>query len=115
MKAEAQKVYAAFLIEREAKEVNEEKDNLPAAERDPAFLAEEREMEWYFEFPNSTDKCGPYKTFGEAMVDSAFGKWKLFWRFKAIPAGRWNLQGTLASVPPQAEKDVCGAPQGEGE
>lgn len=26
-----------------------------------------------------------------------------------------DSQGTLASVPPQAEKDVCGAPQGEEE
>ncbi len=44
-----------------------------------------REIEYFFQFPNSTDMCGPYKDIEECKKDSSYGKWDLFWRYKAIP------------------------------
>lgn len=49
----------------------------------------DREIEYYFQFPNSNDMCGPYKSLYEAKLDSAYGKWSLFWRYKAIPASKF--------------------------
>lgn len=47
------------------------------------------------------------------LTDSTWAEWRA--DNPEWVADNISSQGTLASVPPQAEKDVCGAPQGEGE
>lgn len=105
--------------------MNKKKDILPAAAGNRPPCA--REMAYYDALKRITMYDPPerlrkraerdYGLSGNEAVDMAYENVlnEARMAIKGRKRPRSLAQGTLASVPPQAETDVCGAPQGEGE